>query len=113
MSFTIEVLRNDIPKVPVKAEAAAAKVCNSSIMRVIAYADPMTPVDKGLLKGNKDITLASPGSLTSIVRWVQHYALFQDKGTIHNPPTLFATTGAERSKPQAIAEFKAIGAELA
>lgn len=114
MPLEVVINFNNIPQVEPKARAGAAMALNRAVMSTISYADPLTPVDTGALKGNKTITNASAGSLTAGVSWNQEYAIYQELGTVRGiTPKLFATTGSERSKPGLITDMTAVGGKLA
>lgn len=110
---TIQVVFNLVPEVTPKLRAGAAAALNSAIMATIGYADPLTPVDTGLLKGNKTIKNASPGSLSASVTWNQYYSVYQELGTRRGVRAKkFATSGSERAKPLLISEMAAVGGKL-
>lgn len=111
---SVVVVSNRIPNVTPKLRAGAAAALNSGVMATIGYADPLTPVDTGLLKGNKTITNAAPGALTASVTWNQHYGIYLERGTSRGiKPHRFAETGANRATPNLIAGLKAVGGQLA
>jgi hypothetical protein len=113
-SVEIVVNWNHLPQVPPKLRAATASALNVGIMATIGYADPLTPVDTGLLKGNKDITLATPGSLQAALAWLQFYAIFQEMGTSRGVPARhFAQGGVDAARPALLAAMTAVGAKLA
>jgi hypothetical protein len=68
-------------------------------------ADPLTPVDTGALKSAKEITDTS-------IHWLADYAAYQNIGTVHIAPRLFATTAADRVKPQWIRALSQIEGRL-
>lgn len=113
MSVQVIERFNRIPGVPAKADAGAADALNKAVARTIQVADPLTRVDRGLLKGNKRIVNASPGSLTASVDWLQEYAIYQDKGTVFMSGTFFADNGAEAARPQLVSDMTAVGFKLA
>lgn len=111
---SVIVVSNRIPQVTPKMRAGAAAALNAGGMAMIGYADPLTPVDTGLLKGNKTIKNASPGSLTFSCTWNQFYGIYQEFGTSRGVRAKkFATTGSARATPNLIAELKAVGGKLA
>jgi hypothetical protein len=93
MSVTVTIRSNKLPPMPAKLQAAVRDITKKALFDVVAIADPLTPVDTGHLKNAKEITADS-------VHWLADYAAYQDKGTVHVPPRLFATTAAERVGPQ-------------
>ena len=110
---TVTVNFNLVPGVTPKLRAGAAAALNSAIMATIGYADPLTPVDTGLLKGNKTIKNASPGSLSASATWNQYYGIYIERGTRRGiKPHRFAEGGAERAKPLLISEMAAVGGKL-
>lgn len=112
MSIEIVERFNHIPGVVPKAQAGAADALNKATARTISVADPLTRVDTGLLKGNKQVVSASAGSLEASVMWLQEYAIYQDKGTVFMSGTFFADNGAEAAKPQLVADMAAVGYKL-
>mgnify|MGYP001159297166 CR=1 FL=1 len=113
-SVEIVVNFNHLPQVAPKLRAATASALNVGLMATIGYADPLTPVDTGLLKGNKDIQLASAGNLQAVLSWLQHYAIYQEMGTSRGVPARhFAQGGADAAKPALMAAMQAVGAKLA
>jgi HK97 gp10 family phage protein len=110
VSATIIINFNHIPGVNPKLRAAAAKGLNTGIMAAIGYADPLTPVDTGALKGNKSIVNASVGSLVAQVTWNQHYAIYQEFGTSRGVSAKqFATRGGQQAQPALVAAMSAVG----
>jgi hypothetical protein len=113
INATIVVRFDHIPMVNPKLRAAAAKGLNTGLMAAIGYADPLTPVDTGLLKGNKTIQNASAGSLTAMVTWNQHYAIYQEMGTSRGVSAKqFATKGGQQAQPALVAAMSAVGSQL-
>lgn len=109
----IVVVFNMLPGVTPKLRAGAARALNTGIMATIGYADPLTPVDTELLKGNKTIVNASPGSLTASVTWDQFYGIYQEMGTRRGVRAKkFAEGGSNRARPALIAAMKAVGGQL-
>lgn len=110
---TITVKFDKLPAVNPKLRSGAARALNTAIMATIGYADPLTPVDKNLLRSNKTIGIASPGSLNASVTWNQFYGIYQHEGTSRGVTAKkFASQGAERATPNLIAGMKAVGAQL-
>lgn len=113
-SVQVIVLKDNVPAVTPKMRAGAAAALNSGGMAMIGYADPLTPADTGLLKGNKTIKNASPGSLTFSCTWNQFYGVYQEFGTSRGVSAKkFATNGSARATPNLIAGLKAVGGQLA
>ena len=113
-SVQVIVVSNRIPQVNPRMRAGAANALNSGGMAMIGYADPLTPVRIGLLKGNKTIRNASPGSLTFSCTWNQFYGIYQHEGTSRGvPATKFAEKGSNRAQPNLIAGLKGVGGQLA
>jgi hypothetical protein len=114
-SVQVIVVSNRIPQVTPKMQAGAAAALNAGGMAMIGYADPLTPVGPtGLLKGNKTIRTASPGSLTFSCTWNQFYGIYQEMGTSRGVPARhFARDGSARAQPNLIAGLKAVGGQLA
>lgn len=107
------VVRNLVPNVTPRMRASVARALNTGVMTTIGYADPLTPVDTGMLRGNKTIVNAAPGSLTASASWNQEYAIYQEMGTSRGVTAKrFAKTGSDRAMPNLIAGLKAVGGEL-
>ncbi len=105
---------NNVPQVTPKMRAAAATALNAAGMTMIGYADPITPVKTGLLRGNKTITNASPGGLLFQATWNQFYGPYQEFGTSRGiKAKLFVTQGSARATPNLIAQCAAVGGQLA
>ncbi len=110
---TILVRFNKIPAVNPRLRAGAARALNNAVMTAIGYADPLTPVKEGYLKGDKTVKNASPGSLESSVTWNRHYGIYQEFGTSRGVKAKrFATQGSERATPNLIAGMNAVGGQL-
>lgn len=105
MSVTVTITSNRLPPMSANLNRAAKDITRKAIFDVVAYADPLTPVDTGHLKSAKVITDTS-------VHWLADYAGFQNFGTVHVPPRLFATTAVSHVKPQWIAALRQIEGRL-
>lgn len=113
MSLELVVKFNKIPQVAPNARRFAAAALNTAVMTTIQVADPLTPVDTGLLKGNKAIVVASAGSLEASVDWVQEYGVYQEFGTSRGiAPKLFATTGVQAAEHGLVRDIGSIGGKL-
>ena len=113
MSLEIVVKFDHSPRVAPNARRHAAAALNTAVMTTIQVADPLTPVDTGLLKGNKAIKNASAGSLESSVDWVQDYGVYQEFGTSRGiTAKLFATTGVQAAEHGLVRDVGAIGGKL-
>lgn len=100
ISARIEVVFDRTPGASARVRAGARDVDRRAALAVYAYSQPMTPVDTGALKSN--VTVGP-----DFVHWHQNYAMFQELGTRHLAPRLFATTAVNRVRPQWIAEHEA------
>lgn len=105
MSVTVTITSNKLPPMPARLNAAVKDITKKALFDVVAIADPMTPVDTGHLKSAKEIT-------DTAVHWLANYAAYQNMGTVHIAPRLFATTAAERVRPQWIAALRQIEGRL-
>lgn len=113
MSLEFVIKFDHTPRVAPNARRFAAAALNTAVMTTIQVADPLTPVDTGLLKGNKAIVVASAGSLEASVDWVQEYAIFQERGTSRGiAPKLFAETGVKSAEHGLVRDIAAIGGKL-
>ena len=73
--------------------SSSSAVASCETIFTDSAADPMTPVDTGMLKGNKSIE-AGAGSRT--ITWNQEYAAYQEFGTSRGVPANgFAAAGAD------------------
>jgi 3-phenylpropionate/cinnamic acid dioxygenase small subunit len=95
-----------------KIQLGASKALNVAVVRTISAADPLTPVDTGMLRSNKQIVNASMGALVASVNWVQFYAIYQEMGTIYFPGNFYARTGSEHATPGLLADMAAVGFTL-
>lgn len=105
MALTVTIRTNDLPRMAAHLSPAVKDITKTALFQVVALADPMTPVDTGNLKNNKEIG-------DDFIHWRAPYAAYQDKGTIHIAPTLFATNAAERVRPQWIQAMSQIEGKL-
>lgn len=105
MSVTITITHNRLPPMPANLNRAAKDITKTALFQVVAIADPLTPVDTGFMKNAKEIG-------DDHVHWLADYAAYQNMGTVHVPPRLFATTGAERVRPQWIRALSQIEGRL-
>lgn len=105
MSVTVTITSNKLPPMPAHLNAAVKDITKKALFDVVAIADPMTPVDTNHLRSAKEITETS-------VHWLAYYAAYQNNGTVYIAPKLFATTGAERVKPQWIRALSQIEGRL-
>jgi hypothetical protein len=105
MSVTVTLISNRLPAMPAHLNAAVKDITKKALFQVVATADPRTPVETGFLKNSKEITDDS-------VHWLAPYAADQDKGTVHIPPTLFATHAADVVRPQWVAALSQIEGRL-
>ena len=78
---TITVTKNIFPRIAANFPQEAANATNKGVARMIEVADPLTPVEYGLLRGNKDIDVATPGDPSGGAHWLQDYAGHQNYGT--------------------------------
>jgi hypothetical protein len=96
VSVIVTITSNRLPPMPANLNRAAKDITRKAILDVVAHADPLTPVETGAMKNNKVITDTS-------IHWLQDYTGFQNFGTVHVPPRLFATTAVSVVRPQWIA----------
>lgn len=79
MAFAnISVTQNNFPRYARTFPQAAADATNEAIKVTIEVADPLTPVDRGFLRGNKAISVSAEAGE---IHWVQDYAGYQNYGT--------------------------------
>jgi hypothetical protein len=112
MSLEFVIKFDHTPRVAPNARRFAAAALNTAVMTTIQVADPLTPVDTGLLKGNKAIVVASAGSLEASVDWVQEYGVYQNFGTRFIAPKLFANQGVQAAEHGLVRDIAAIGGKL-
>lgn len=107
MAVRVEVALNRFPELASTFDAAVERALDAGVQVCIATADPLTPVDTGLLRANKSIT-AGPGVRT--ITWNQHYAAYQEFGTSRGVSAKrFAATGADAAAPVIAAELGGFG----
>lgn len=92
MSAMIEVVSNLLPGMAARFDGQLQRAFDDGVATCIAVADPLTRVDTGDLKANKEITR---GSDFREVHWIQDYAAYQNFGTRFMSGTNFAGAGAE------------------
>jgi hypothetical protein len=93
----VVVVHNTFNALAGRLDAGLEAALDAGLAAGIAAADSKTPVDTGLLKGNKSIS-RSPGfrSLT----WNQHYAVYQNFGTARGvPANHFAEAAVDAATP--------------
>ena len=102
MSFgaKLTVTNNRFPELVAAFPDITAQILNNAIDDMVAAADPLTPVDTGALRANKTITLATSGNQNGSVTWNQPYVVYQEFGTVHNPPRSFIRGGADAATPR-------------
>lgn len=105
MSVTVTVVSNRLPPMPANLNRAAKDITRTALFQVVAIADPLTRVDTGALKNNKEITDDSVG-------WLMDYAAEQNFGTVFMSGTLFATHAADLVRPQWIRALSQIEGRL-
>lgn len=82
---------NHFPRLAAGVRPKVVDVLNKAVDDLSARADPRTPVEKGLLKGNKRRHYATVSNLNSRLHWLQHYAAHQEFGTVRGiAPKKFA-----------------------
>ena len=95
MRITLNVTKNNLPRIEAQFDDGVADVINHGILTAIEAADPLTRVDTGALIGNKVIDYASPGKFEGEIHWAQEYAEYQNAGTVYMDGTHFADEGAK------------------
>ena len=106
---TIDVLSNRCPEIATKLAAHIADTMNTALLNTAAAADPITPVDTGMLRGNKSFQMASPGNLQGSITWNQEYAAYQEFGTSRMAPHPYAAPAVEQVTPSYLAALASMG----
>lgn len=96
---------NKLPPMPARLRAEATQETRAALQQVLAIGTTLAPVDTGALRAN---AIADDTQ----VHWMQPYAAFQNNGTIHIPPVLFANRAVDQVKPQWEARLRAIPGRL-
>ena len=109
MNASLEVISNHFNAIANSFEGHVVSVLNNGINSVIAQADGQTPVDNGMLKGNKTITYASGGSFASEVTWNQSYAIYVNGGTYKMAARPFADNAFDAVSPGVQADLATLG----
>lgn len=100
MSVTLHVSLNRFPELAGTLNAAANRALDAGVTALIENADPVTPVDTGMLRANKTI---SGGGDSRVVTWNQHYAAYVHEGTYK----MAARPFARMAVPAALAAIEA------
>ncbi len=103
MSISIQVLRNDFPKIGRGLEGRVADINTKAAFDCIAAAAPLTPVDTGALKNSGAVSPGNAANPTATVSWAQAYAPHVELGTARMAAQPFARPAAEQVKPGWIA----------
>lgn len=74
----VDVTINNFPRYARTFPAATEAALKEAVETTIEVADPLTPVDKGFLRGNKAISVSAEAGE---IHWVQDYAGYQNYGT--------------------------------
>lgn len=98
MTATIEVKRNDFPKIAKGLRSGADEIQAQTILMIVQTADPQTPVDTGNLKNNKTIETGGGGQ-PGFIHWHAAYAWFVHNGTSRMPARPFAASAAAQVWP--------------
>lgn len=97
MSITIDVISNRLGELRASLDGTLEAALDAGVAVAIATADPLTPVDTGLLRGNKSVERTT-GS--RVITWNQEYAAYQEFGTSRGVPANgFAQAGADAATP--------------
>lgn len=97
MAVIIHAAYNHLPALANLLESTLEEAMDAGVETFVQTADPLTPVDKGLLKDNKSIR---KGKGRREILYNQHYAAYQEFGTSRGvKANLFATQGAAAAEP--------------
>lgn len=105
MQATVVVVFNHIPGVPGKLTVADRDIRRKGAFDLHAASLPWTPIATGALRGN--VVVDEHG-----VHWLQFYAAFQNEGTVHIPPKLFAQHGYDVAVPGMLAAYRQLEGRL-
>lgn len=107
----INVTHNRFGPIANSAAAGVASRMRTGMLQFLMIADRKTPVDEGLLKGNKTIvapTASLFGNPKGKITWNQHYGIYQEFGTVYMPGVHFASQAAAMIMPDYVASFKGV-----
>lgn len=93
---SIRVNKNKLPQLPQIINQLAEDAITKAAGDIVAHADPITPVDTGHLKNDKEIEV---NGLSGKVHWKSDYALYVHEGTRFQPSRPFAADAAEKVAP--------------
>ena len=93
MQAHMRVTDNRLPRIRQQFGPAVNDAINAGIAAYVRVADPMTPVDRGFLRGDKTITHASGGNHEGDVTYNRPYGVHVHDGTVRIPAPV-ATIGS-------------------
>lgn len=84
---------NNLGRISRTIEPYVEETLDHGVVTLIEVADPLTPVDTGVLRSNKAI---HKKTMARDVIWLQHYAAYQEFGTSRGVEAKkFGATGAD------------------
>lgn len=107
----VVVLSNNFDEIAGQSESRIINKMQTGMQNFLLVADRLTPVDEGLLKANKTIHVPSRSfgsNPKGKIIWNQHYGIYQEFGTVYNPPVLFATRAAAMVMPGYVRSFDGV-----
>lgn len=99
MSVSVEVRRNDFPRIASRFVPEVDAITTLHVFKVHETADPNTPRASGDLANNVVVTPMSGGQ-GGQVHWLMGYSGYVNGGTVHMAAQPFATNAADQVFPQ-------------
>ncbi len=106
MNITIDVVRNDFPRIGGKLGRHVEDTVAWAVMQTVAVAAPLTPVDTGALRANVSTQVSGE---SGTVTWGQEYAAYVEMGTYKMAPQPFAGPAVDQVGPQFVARLATLG----
>lgn len=106
MQAHMRVTDNRLSRIRRQFGPAVNDAINAGIAAYVRVADPMTPVDRGFLRGDKTIRHASSGNHEGDVTYNRHYGVYVHDGTVRMPARPFARNAAGVVMPQYMANMR-------
>jgi hypothetical protein len=99
VSIAIEIRKNRFPGADRRLQRGAEVIDTKAAFDVYAISRPYTPVDTSALVNNVVVTGAR-GRQPATVHWLQHYAAYQELGTVRGvTPKRFAGRAVQQVQP--------------
>ena len=106
MSIELRVITNAIPSLIGRLQGTVQKALDVGVVTCLEVANPLTPVDTGMLRKNKTV---AKGGNTRTITWNQHYAAYVEFGTKKMAAQPFAKPGMDAALPAVAKALEAFG----